>query len=240
MAVSIHALTTYDTVKAELGLKNDMAQDAIERLINAMSEAVERMAGGRHFEYKTGEVELHPGFGDHRLILKRTPVATITQIRLLDLDGSEVSIYDPAGYTLENAEAGFVFRSGSILGTDFPNQRGGWPWTAQVGRGIRSELIAGSERAALEVTYDGGYITPQQEVDGVGTRTLPYDLEEAVISSVRREYRRRTRDGSIQSKSSDEVDVSFFSPSQMGDVGTSARILTPEAVAVVQSYWRGF
>lgn len=234
MALSTHALTTYDTVKAELGLKDDMAQDAIERLINAASEAMEKAAGGRHFEYKAGEVELHRGYGDHRLVLRRTPVTTLTQIRLLELDGSVVATYDAAGYTLEDAEAGFVFRSGSILGTDFPNQRGGWPWTAQAGQGIRSTLIAGTERASIEVTYDGGYITPEQEAQSVGARTLPYDLEQAVVSSVVSLFQSRNRDRQLTSKTTNQVSETWAGPENR-----IFGLLTAEASSVARAYWRG-
>jgi len=41
-----------------------------------------------------------------------------------------------------------------------------------------------SQRPIYLVTYTGGWITPKQDDDGVGTRDLPWDVEQAVLDQV--------------------------------------------------------
>lgn len=46
---------------------------------------------------------------------------------------------------------------------------------------------------------DTGFITPKQEADGMGERTLAYDIEDAVVSAIETEYFKRSRDPNIKS-----------------------------------------
>jgi len=86
MALTVHALTTFATVRDELGLTGTDQQATIERLINAVSEAMEVAAGGRHFDFESGRVEKVRGYGDFRLVLSRPPVISISGIVLLNMD----------------------------------------------------------------------------------------------------------------------------------------------------------
>src|SRR4030042_1762739 len=114
-----HALTTLATVKGELGLdEEDTSKDAIlERLINVVSESIERKCG-RHFEYTEEIEELVAGQGGPRIMLSRTPVVDVDPV---SIDGAGL---DPTEYVLESAETGMLYRSAC------------WPWSGLCRRGI--------------------------------------------------------------------------------------------------------
>lgn len=238
--LAANALTSYEAIKCELGLA-DGKQPIIERLINAVSDQFEAAAGGRSFYYQTGIIENHRGLGDSRLISRKAPLVTVTSIILRSIQGDAVTTYDASSYYIEDAEDGFVFRGGDAVGiTQGVGGFGaGFPWTAQSGQGIRGGPIPGTERKAIELTYDAGYVTePQQENTRTSgtplTRNLPYDIEQAVIDSVVSNFRRRGRNPGILSKTTAEVSVAFSN-----DVpGLNSSFLTPQAISIAESYAR--
>lgn len=177
MALPASALTTLATVLDELGLATDGGvQDArLERYIRAASAFVARKCS-RAFERVDGIVEDRAGFGLTRLYLDRTPILTVTTLKVNDV---ALAVTD---YELRNAgdERSHLFRSS------------GWVWSAARYPGITQSPAPGQEKRAIEVTYSGGYVTPQQVVLGAfATRTLPDDLEDAVIELVTMRWRRR-------------------------------------------------
>ena len=81
---------------------------------------------------------------------------------------------------------------------------------AETGRLIRrAGMWPLASGLAVEVVYEGGYITPEQARNGLGERNLPYDLEEACIATVMSWYSRRSMPPDVQSFWVEQIRVSF-------------------------------
>lgn len=219
MSLTAHALTTYAEAKGEIGLDDDALQAKVERIINAVSEAMEDAAGSRHFEYGAALAHDVQGLGGARLIVPRAPVVSITKVELLNLDGTVSAVIDASSYTVDNAASGLLYRAA------------GWPISAHGHVGIRLDTLPGSQYKGIRITYGGGYITPQQVIDDTNlTRTLPFDLEEACLVGVVSIFRRRSSDRSVKSKS------------MSGAASTTYRdqesIVPDEVLNTAKRYWR--
>lgn len=178
MALAANALTLLETAKTELGLSGTASDAVVERLINGASEAIERYCR-RSFARATVTSERVKGYAGPRLLLERTPIVSVTSIII---NGSTI---DAAGYYIEKAEAGVLYRPA------------GWEWTAQTQVGsIIQEPSPGTEEGLYLVTYVGGYQTPAQG----GTRTLPYDLEQACLECVTNFYRGRGKHQALETE----------------------------------------
>lgn len=218
MSLNVHALTTYATVRDELGLTGTQEETALERMINAASEAIENICG-RHFEYGSAVVERVRGEGNYRIMLSRTPVLSITSITEITQAGDISYTYDTATYDLEDAGSGFVYREI------------GWPWTAQRAMDIGQLSVTETERARVIATYAGGWVTPQQAVnDNTLTRSLPSDLEEACIMSVVSMWRKRGIDRDISSANADSGPTVSYR--------TAGEIIPAEALKLISRYRR--
>lgn len=230
MPLAEHALTTYEAVSATLQLSSDDAANAtaqalIERYINACSEAIERIAC-RHFERTaTAVTEYYPGYGGVHLVLDRAPIVSVGTIDLVTIDGTAQGTLD--NWRVDNADAGIVYRPGR------------WPLTADVARTPTRDTIPGSERYSIRVQYTAGWITPYQADEStvspyaggaLGTRNLPYDIEEACIESVVARWRRGTQGFNIQNQTLEGLSMSFSEP---------RKLLTSGAYSVAKSYWLG-
>ncbi len=189
MTLAAQVLTTLGVVKDELGVVGSTDDAKLERYITAASARVESFCN-RSFFQELGRVDKVPGFGSFFLLVPKTPiVGAITSI--LD-DTTVVPVED---YEVDDPKAGKI-----------RNQRG-WRWTVGHQRNfIEIEPLPGSEKSLFTITYDGGFVTPQQVVIDqalsipVGlVRTLPDDLEDAVIQLVTLRYRKRGIDPSIKS-----------------------------------------
>ena len=182
MPLTVHALTTLQAVKDELGIMDSSKDSVLERLINAASEAIEQYCG-RHFEYEQGVQETLAGTGGSRLVLSRIPVRAVTSVTV-----SGMPLDD---YVVEDPKAGILYRGA------------GWPWTARAWAGfISQDPLIGTESRDIVVTYDAGFVTPQQEADSGGTltRDLPHAVEEACILTVVTWYLNRGENLSITSE----------------------------------------
>lgn len=210
VSLSLHALTTLEAVKEELNISaGDASQDTyLARLINAASEAIERYCD-RHFE-KASLIEKVAGQGSQRILLSRTPILSVTSVTLSG------SVLAPSEYEVE-AEAGMIYRST------------GWPWSAMHRPGIVQDPYPGSETKNIEVTYTGGYVLPKDEdltANPPVVRTLPYDLEEACIATVKTWFRAKGADLNRTSR-------------RLMDVGdTWDRRALPEPVKETLGPWR--
>ncbi len=225
MALSSHALTLTDTVKDELGITGSTLDSVIERLINAASREMERIAG-RHFERVTAQQDMVASFGSTKLILPRAPVSSVSAIAELDIEGNVVLTYDASTYRVDDAEAGLVER---------PQ---GWDSTAQMAWGVRLHALQGSERKSIRVTYDAGWITPWQEDaaypgGSVGTRDLPEDLEEACIQAACHLYARRGESMAIKSEKMGDASVTYVDTAHK-----TGSWLPPGALDVAMAYRR--
>ncbi len=177
-SLSPHALTTLEAVKEELGIDaGDASNDNyLVRLVNSVSDAIERYCD-RHFE-KASLTEKVAGQGSQRVLLSRTPILSVTSVTL---SGSVLASSD---YEVE-AEAGMLFRAS------------GWPWSAMRRPDIVQDQYPGSETRNIEVAYTGGYVLPKDENPAANppvVRTLPYDLEEACIATVKTWFRAKGAD----------------------------------------------
>lgn len=189
MAVAANALTTLTTAKAELGESGSTYDSVIERLINAVSDAIEGYCN-RTLYYSAAVTEKLQGLGGNLLFLSRTPVVAITSIELLPSSLSsagEGTTLSSSSYVVRNAGAGIVYR------------RDGFSWSATASVGASASRLPGSEDLVYLATYGGGYVTPEQG----GTRTLPYDIEQACLWGVANVWRHRGRELHLQQESED-------------------------------------
>lgn len=226
MPLTSHALTLTDTVKAELGISGASLDAVIERLINAASEEIERVAGGRHFERVTNQQDMVELRGSTKLVLPRAPIVSISAIAELDIQGNVSTTYASTGYRVDDSLTGIVER---------PE---GWESTAQLAWGVRGHLLPGSERPSIRVTYTAGWITPWQADanypgGAVGTRDLPYPLEQACIEAASHLYARRGGSSAIKSEKLGDASVTY----QDVDAETGSW-LPPGALTVAKAHRR--
>ena len=182
--LAANALTTLDTAKTFLGiaLTDTSRDDEVCRLINASSDLFERLTCRTY--YRDDAIsERMPGYGEPWLIVRRTPLNSVTSI---DFDTGAI---DLANVTIDNVEGGLIGRPG------------GWHWTAHTEPSITLPLISGTEQLRYTVVYSGGYYTPQQELDNpLNVRTLPYDIEQAILALVKNIDVMNARDGTVKSE----------------------------------------
>lgn len=199
MAVDPSALTTLATVLDELGLTEDSgARDArLERYINSASAAIARYCS-RQFHRSDGIVERLDGHGGTDLVLGRRPVLDVTSVVV---DGATLDAADYELYDVARGIPGILYR------------HTGWPWTARLAAGYSSEPWPGSEKRSIVVTYDGGWVTPEQNAQGLfsgAARTLPYDLEDACVRYVTMRFQRRSVDPSKQAVAQENKSYNLF------------------------------
>lgn len=183
-------LTTLDIVKDELGITDDSEDTRLTRYITQASARIESEVH-RSLEYQEGIVESVPALGWKYIPLARRPVVSVSSVTFA---GSTV---DADEYSLDS-EAGLLFRAN------------GWPWDASLRTGLAGDKVTGTEQSRIEVTYDGGYVTPAQAAeDDTLTRTLPYDLEGVAIQLVVLQYRARGESPAVSSEKLGDASVTY-------------------------------
>ena len=191
------ALTTIDAVNEELDVEtgDDAKRDArIAKRINRASRDFSNESNRELFR-KVGVVERVAGFGAERLLVKEhLPLETITSIEFTD--GTTTILIDASEYEIENAARGWVRRIG-----------GRWQSTDAVRQSIVQRRNPGSEELLWVVTYTGGYVTLKQEEESIDAgdnpelvRSLPDEIEYAVIDQVVARERRKGKDRTVESK----------------------------------------
>jgi hypothetical protein len=178
-------LTTTAILTSELGGSVDAT--ALARILGSASDACRSYLGRGAIHYNAAIVEKHAGKQRLRLVLERPPVASIGSI---SIDGSAV---DSDQYEIEDADAGLIYR------------RDGWLFTGLLRDGIVGDALPGSEQKLITVTYAGGWVTPNQ----AGTRSLPFDIEEACIITAVSMYRNRGSNWHVASESLGDASVSY-------------------------------
>lgn len=187
-------LTLPATVATELGVS--AGDERLPRLVAVASAAILRHLNRRQLHYAEAYVETLAGHGRPRLVLGLTPVLDVASVTV---DGATL---EATGYEVEDAEAGLLYRDG------------GWPWTGALRGGLppQNDRGAGSEKAVIAVTYEGGYVTPAQATSAGWAgpaRSLPYDLEEAAVQTAVQLYRRGGQQGDIAAESLGDYSVSY-------------------------------
>jgi hypothetical protein len=153
-----NALTTQQQVKDRLDIDGSFAIT----LINAASNFIEKYCS-RQFQFVTGIVENHAGFGLDKLVLRRPPI--VGAITSLTFDGSDVDLSD---INIINPNAGIVQRVGGFLNT------------AHNEPDISRTTLPGTEREQYQFTYDGGFVLPND----AGTTTLPEEIELGCLAMI--------------------------------------------------------
>ncbi|KKL70476.1 hypothetical protein LCGC14_2104550 [marine sediment metagenome] len=219
MALATNALTTVAKVKIELGIAVlDTSQDSIlEQYINVVSPAIEVYLN-RPLAFVASVVELLRGPGDTSIFVSRTPVVTINSIlvRTSALDATEFDLLTIEGFD----NVGEIFRET------------GWPWSVQLGGGITSDPVPGSERKDITVDYDGGYILPKDAgAPPAGSSfSLPADLEQAAIDAVVNRFRNKGVDQSIVAEGLMSANVKYDRGAANRDAGSELPDLVQKAL----------
>lgn len=195
MALSANALTTVANLRDELGITTGDYDTTLERLINAASERFASLCR-REFAYSASAVERVKGGGTGHILVRRAPIVSIEAIKLST--GDSTTTYDATDYRIASANAGLIERI-----------NGCWPETADL-VGVNFDPVASTQRDLIEVTYAGGFVTPQQDADDAElTRSLPYDIEEAVIVMAAQRYKSKGRDMAVTSRKALKASISY-------------------------------
>lgn len=140
MALVSNALTILATVKDELGITVTTYDSVIERMIAAISGAIEKHCR-RSLVYAVVTSERHRPSGLYTLALDRTPLVSLTSITV---DGESV---DMTLVALEDADAGIIRRD-QIW----------WRIEPVVARSVAQDAYAGMGEPWVLATYKGGYV----------------------------------------------------------------------------------
>jgi len=204
------ALTTIKRCEGELGREcaDTDARDYLGSIINSVSSQIERILN-RALAFEAGRVEDLPGFGLPRLRVAKPPIVTLTSVSII---GTKSPILvDPIDLaTLSVEDDG---RTGIIYNP------AGWPDTGGRSAGIAGDRLAGTEEHAIRVTFDGGFVTPEQaKADTTDTlvRSLPDEIEDAAAIAVASRFSRRGDDHGIKSERILSGSVSFDLDSKTG------------------------
>jgi hypothetical protein len=196
MALSDRALTTVTRMQAVPGM-GSVASSVLEPLIEEASAEFVRLVG-RDLHYQTDRLEKVAGYGTPRLMLRGAlPLVSISQIQRVS--GSSSTTVDSSDYEIEDADTGTV----RAIGWN-------WDFTGRYGADIIADPVAGTEEPLYQVTYTGGYVTPEQDAnDGALTRNLPFDIERVIVDYVSSLWLGGGRDKSVVAKTTTRGNVSF-------------------------------
>lgn len=216
-------LTTAATVAAELQVGEGELR--LPRLIRVASAAVRQFCNRPRVHYGSAIVEkARPALGRPRLVLDVTPVVSVASVVLED--GSTV---DASEYFVEDADLGFLYRSV------------GWPYSGLMHGGLLfQDPTAGTARPTITVTYAGGWVTPAQAAStgwAGPARSLPEDLEEAVVQTVVALFRRGGADPNVASESLGDYSVAYRSPNAATGLGLGG-IIPDQAATLLNPYVR--
>lgn len=207
-------LTELDTVKSELGITDASDDTYLTRMINVYSDLFSQLTD-RNWTYETDYTErIDIPVGQVRIsVSNHVPLDSITSITI---DGD---VIDAADYEIEDKDLGFIRMKSGV-----------WENTAySLGRYI-TITATGTEMTCV-VEYDGGYVTPKQATDDPSlTRSLAYDIEQAVIDAVTFAYHNRGTNQNVSSYSLGDYSES------LGSKRVSERGLPDSFEAAVSRY----
>ena len=190
-----NALTTPETVSDELGLPIHLDPDEyrrISRYINIASAVFQGEIGYEIHRQEDAVSTVSQPRGSRKLVV--TKHAPITEVKSIKLGDTE---FDASTYKIVDEWHGWIERRAAS-----------WPSTEYSQNGIRQ--YTHGEASRYELTYDCGYVTPQQAIDDPTlTRDLPYDIEQAVITYACFLHQRAGQDMGVSSKSTQDWSVSY-------------------------------
>ncbi len=190
-------LTTVAAVKDEIGIaQNDTSRDDyLKRLIRQASDEAVSYCHRPFARQRVRETGLE--YRDGYVMVTLTPV---TEVHQLSLNGQVV-----LGVEIEDADAGVLTGSGNALLGLGESRWWNDPFRASLGNLMGSQAV---------VEYTGGFVVPQG-ADPPSSRTLPYDLEAAVIALVAAALERSpaqavgTGTPAIRSLKVDDINVTY-------------------------------
>lgn len=174
-AAPTHDLTNLDTITEQLGVTDK--DSIISGLISAASSVVCSYCN-RFFARET-LTEALSGSGGVRLMLERTPVVSVAEIRF------NSGVIDASEYKIEDEKAGILFRRNGFRDVPF------------LARGIVQDPLPFRGEELWEVDYTAGYITPPMQDDS-NERDLPHDVEQACIAITRSLFFSRDTDPNLK------------------------------------------
>lgn len=222
-------LTKLATVAAELGITvgADSAVDArIERYIDVGSDLLAQMCN-RTFSHESGIVEQVEASRSIYLSVARMPILSVSKIEWVDGTGTSTEV-DSSRYRLtdDNAESGLIERV-----------YGHWDSTDVYRQAIERKPTT-RRKPNYKVTYTAGWITPKQDDDGVGTRSLPHDIEDAIIQYAVMREREQGKDATVAAKSVGPVSVTYRSGDLSYAEGPNGHVVPSAFADVVKRYKR--
>ncbi len=205
-------LTTLKDAIRYLGLAEDCDVDVqakIDFLIKAVGDAA-RSYTGREFSKQTYQETL-PAYGTPYLRVSERPIISVTAITR---DGTPV---DSTSYKVENPEAGLIYAEGNFT------------WFVASERTLGGVFpLSGYEAPKYQVTYVAGWLLP-----GETGRTLPHDIEFAVLEALRSWRTGDTTGGPLRSIKVGPVEETYAVDSS---VGRGADEFPPETIAILSRY----
>jgi hypothetical protein len=223
-------LTTTGALKARLfgSTSTSTADDAVlAALIRAGSRWAEAFVGCP-LTVQSYE-ETVPTFGTRRLMLNRTPLRALRLYESTEDDALEVT---STQFRVEDADAGLLSRDE------------GWPWTVPTELELEERPLPGEESAPWYITYQAGYTYNGVSTDSnnwsthAGStdtgRTLPEDIEEAVLLKCRGLYEQTVGGGEVDSEQLGDLSVNYRS----GDSDRGGNLGIGPAELLLLSYRR--
>lgn len=130
-------------------------------LINAYSDFAERITG-RQFRLQE-YTEYYHGSEDTLLSLNHYPIVNVAEVIIDD------EIIDSSEYRIEGTQKRTLYR------------RDGWP---KMYNTAGMSFYPDSERLEIKITYTAGYVLPNDANPPLKPRTLPWDLERAILNLI--------------------------------------------------------
>lgn len=221
-------LTTVTVAKASLGISDTNSDELIESMIRAASDFAERYCGRQFARQKIREGL--PGKGVPDLLLSLTPIVTIESVMFDDATVPESS------WSLADKDAGIIQSNlGNFHGTYFGDLN------------AIDRFPSSFTQERYFITYTGGYVLPNWPSDPYGNRTLPYDLERAILETTKKLFKDDKSglswDGVMASYKIGDTSVSWGNKSTAQNQaldGNVSAFFPPSALAVLNYYRRAY
>ena len=164
--------------------------------------------------------ETVPAYDSRVLMLSRTPIRAVTRIFDATDTGTAVALTSTE-YSVDDAHAGFLARESRW-----------WPWTAPKRVELSEYRLPGTEAPSWYVSYEAGYVGVNGTTSTIGGttstgRTLPEDIEEAVIRKITEWYLGRRANPAVKSKSVGDLAISYRSESDGAGPSAAECLLDP-------------
>ncbi len=216
-------LTTLAKVKASLNITDGSKDDELTDLIQAASDFAVRYCG-RNFALQKVREGL-PGKGTNDILLSLTPIVSIDT---LEYKGD---LIDTSYYRITDAEAGIVQSDLGFRGSYYAN-RNSW-----------NDFPSVDAKEVYSFVYDGGYVLPGW-ASSQGTRSLPADLERAILDTVRAQYKQSLLAFGVTGPMSlykiGDTEIRWAPLTTLGADGGVGNFFTPSALAVLNWYRRAY